>query len=192
MTSGCTKLQKRGKKHLFLARTKETKRLNYYSKSKSSSLGIYYKPQSTFQGSQVITQIAVWLVYQRDLVGERFVLSALYWRKRRHATHAKVCFFWWVGWNGIPSNWCLHFCKRKEPLLSKDCNENIDQWRAKKPSNLSKINSDTRALWSIAILVWIIVGKKEMHWCHAFCSLIPPLHSVLRCVTRPSNGLFAD
>ena len=35
------------------------------------------------------------------------------------------------------------FVKEKEHLLSKDSNENLIQWIAKKPSNLSEINSDT-------------------------------------------------
>ena len=46
----------------------------------------------------------------------------------------------------------------------------------KKPSNLSKLNSDTRILWSITTLVWITVGKKKN-----YIDVMLPVVSFPRC-----------
>ena len=63
----------------------------------------------------------------------------------------------WVEMGLWGTNVCI-FVGGKEHLLSKDSNDNIVHWRAKKPSILSEINSDTNILCSIATGVWIIVS----------------------------------
>ena len=63
----------------------------------------------------------------------------------------------WVEMGLWGTNVCI-FVGGKEHILSKDSNDNIVHWRAKKPSILSEINSDTNILWSIASGVWIIVS----------------------------------